>query len=109
MARRRFLFQVFSVVLLLPGVAGAEDWIPAKVHANSVDVTRQIMAPYSTQSEVNVFVGSPPERCEAVSDVGQICLWPLSKANAGWRPLAQALETGDRLNLICEFQIGRAS
>jgi hypothetical protein len=105
MARRLFLFQVALVLLLLPGVAGAAEWIPAKAHRNSVDVTRQILGPYSTLSEVNVFVGSAPDRCEAVSDVTQVCLWPLSKATAGWMPLAQVLETGDRLNLICEFPL----
>ncbi len=28
---------------------------------------------------------------------------PVSKREPGWRPLAAALSTGDRLNLICEF------
>jgi hypothetical protein len=49
------------------------------------------------------FVGALPKRCVSVPPEAKSCIWPLSKEEKGWWPLADALYTGDRLNLVCEF------
>jgi len=103
MIRKRVLFQIGLAFVLGSGASWAEDWPPAEKMQNSVDMTRFVVGPHRTLSEMNAFVGAAPERCEEISNTTRICLWSLSKSESGWRPLAAALATGDRLYLLCEF------
>ena len=79
------------------------DLSPADEYRESISGVRHILGPHQTLSEMVVFVGTGPERCVPFSKESLICVWPLSKRDPGWRPLASALGTGDRLNLVCEF------
>ena len=106
MVRKMVFFQIGLAFVLGSGASAAEDWPPAEKMKNSVGMTRFAVGPHRTLSEMNVFVGSVPERCEEISNTTRICLWSLSKAEPGWHPLAAALATGDRLYLLCEFPKG---
>lgn len=106
MVRKMVFFQIGLAFVLGSGASWAEDWPPAQKMKSSVEMTRFVLEPHRTLSEMNVFVGSAPERCEVVSNTTQMCVWSLSKAESGWRPLAATLATGDRLNLLCEFSKG---
>ena len=85
------------------GADSLSDLPPAAEFSASIAAIRQPLAPHRTYSQVVAFVGIPPDRCVPVPKNSRICVWPLSKKEPGWRPLASALGTGDRLNLVCEF------
>ncbi len=94
------------LALEAPAEAGGHaDLSPTKEYQISVAGVRHVLAPYKTMKEVTGFVGGPLERCVSVSPRSSICVWALSKRQEGWRPLASALGTRDRLNLICEFPL----
>jgi len=76
---------------------------PAVEYRESISGAQHILGPHQTLSAMVVFVGTGPERCVPFFEESLICVWPLSKRDPGWRPLASALGTGDRLNLVCEF------
>ena len=102
----RLLFVVLSALTVsqLPACAGRiSDLPPASEFQVSILRVRHALAPHRAFSEMVAFVGAPPERCVPVSERSKICVWALSKREPGWRPLASALDTGDRLNLVCEF------
>ena len=76
---------------------------PAEEYNVSLEATRNTMDHAQTQRDVSKFVGGPPIHCVNGAKDSTLCVWPLSKKQRGWWPLAGALRTGDRLNLICEF------
>ena len=76
---------------------------PADEYTLSVQGVRETLAPYQSLPEMAVFAGANPVRCVPVDRPSLICVWSLSKKQVGWRPLATALGTGDRLNLVCQF------
>ncbi len=88
---------------LSAGADSLSDLPPAAGFRASIAGVRHTLAPHRTYNEMIEFVGARPERCVPVSQKSLICVWGLSKREPGWRPLASALGTGDRLNLVCEF------
>ncbi len=76
---------------------------PAEECLSSISTVRETLAPHRTKEDLTGFVGSAPIRCEEVAAGATICVFSLRKQDAGWRPLAEAVETRDRLNLVCEF------
>jgi len=101
---------VLTAVALVLGLAagpavadGLSGLTPSQEARGSITKTRGVLAPYRTRGDMVDFVGAHPRRCAEVSGNASICVWPLSKRERGWRPLADALHTGDRLNLVCEF------
>jgi hypothetical protein len=76
---------------------------PSDEYRLSVEAVRNVLAPFRTLSEMVGFAGTNPSRCIQVDRPSVICVWSLSKQQVGWRPLANALGTGDRLNLVCQF------
>lgn len=102
----RWLLIALSALTVshLSACAGRISDLPPSVEfQGSILRVRHALAPHRAFSEMVAFVGAPPERCVPVSQQSQICVWALSKLDPGWRPLASALDTGDRLNLVCEF------
>ena len=76
---------------------------PAEEYKVSLEATRLTMGDAKTQPAVSKFVGGPPDHCVNGPKESTLCVWPLSKKQRGWWPLAEFLGTGDRLNLVCEF------
>jgi hypothetical protein len=88
---------------LSAGADSLSDMPPDAEFRASISGVRPTLGPHRTYSEMIAFVGAEPQRCVPVSQKSRICVWALSKRQPGWRPLASALGTGDRLNLVCEF------
>jgi hypothetical protein len=42
-----------------------------------------------------------PLRCYEVGAAGELCEWQLARSDAGWRPVARALGTRDRISVLC--------
>ena len=87
------------------GADGLSDLTPGEEYRESVAAVRPVLAAYRTRNEMTLFVGAEPAACQSVSEKSEICVWRLSDRQSGWRPLSLALDTGDRLNLICEFPV----
>jgi len=88
----------------LPALAdGLSGLTPAEEYRGSIAKVRSVLAPHRTEIDMAGFVGALPKRCVSVPPEAKSCIWPLSKEEKGWWPLADALYTGDRLNLVCEF------
>ena len=66
---------------------------------------RAVLGQVTTQQELVMFAGKAPERCLSSKTGFELCEWWLAKADAGWKPLAQALETRYQLSLICELPV----
>ena len=95
-----FAFGVGAGSVAADGLSGLT---PSQEARGSIAKTRGVLASYRNLGEMIDFVGAHPRRCVEVPENASICVWPLSKRERGWRPLAGALNTGDRLNLVCEF------
>jgi len=92
------------VLVALTSPASGEDWnslSPAQKYRGSVERVRPVLAPYRTELDLIEFTGGIPDHCVEAPGALEICRWRLSKQEKGWRPLARALGTGDRLNLVC--------
>lgn len=92
------------VLVALTVPASGESWdslSPTQEYRGSVERVRPVLAPYHTELDLIEFTGGIPDHCVEAPGALDICSWWLSKQNKGWRPLAQTLGTGDRLNLIC--------
>ena len=102
----RVIFVFVAVQLVLPFWVSSEPiqkMAPKQAQTASVERVREVLAPHRTEMDMIVLVGDHPKHCETVAAGGAICSWSLTKKNPPWLPLAKALETSDRLNLICEF------
>lgn len=98
--------RAFAGLLVLAASAGADSLSslpPSDEYTLSVEGVRELLAPYGRLPEMVVFAGANPERCVPVDRPTVICVWSLSRQEVGWAPLATALDTGDRLNLVCQF------
>lgn len=62
-----------------------------------------VLMGYETKDHVSNFVGPTPSACIDSSATQEICEWELSGSDPGWRPLAKAIHSGDRLRLLCEL------
>ena len=82
---------------------GLSQRTPAEGARGSIETVSGVLAQHQTLQDVSAFVGSQPARCTRVPGGATICVFRLSKKEPGWWPLASALDTGDRLNLVCEF------
>jgi len=101
---RFILAAVVVFAFALPaGADGLSKLTPTQTYQGSIETVRLVLAPYRTEVDMIYFVGEVPTDCTEVPGATDICSWRLSKRQEGWYPLAKALHTGDRLNLICEF------
>ena len=96
------------VLVAFTSSAWGEGWdslSPAQKYRGSVERARPVLAPHRTELDLIAFTGDLSDHCVGAPGGLEICSWWLSKQNKGWRPLAQALGTGDRLNLICALPV----
>ena len=67
---------------------------PAEEYNVSLEATRKQWTFAQTQRDVSKFVGGPPIHCVNGAKDSTLCVWPLSKKQRGWWPLAGALARG---------------
>ena len=91
-----------SVLLLL---AMACKSPPHEQHPNAQVPVNHLLASYSDRQQLDQFVGVVPSLCLQSTPTTELCEWHASAHSAGWRAMANAIGTGDRLNLICELPI----
>jgi hypothetical protein len=66
--------------------------------AESVD---ELLASASTAVEVEAFAGVPVTRCVAAPSAMSLCEWQLGNRAAGWKAVTMAIDTDDRVALLC--------
>ena len=65
--------------------------------------TEELLRSYPGSNELSEFVGMLPVRCLKSSIDTELCQWSAGNQLPGWRPMATAIGTGDRVNLVCEL------
>lgn len=93
---------VVGCLALCLGVAGPTG---ATIDQTDSQRIRGVLGAVTTRTQLDAFAGKAPERCLSSMTGFELCEWWLAKADAGWKPLAQALETRYQLALICELPI----
>lgn len=93
------------VVLIVVGCTKppAHEWLADR--RSEVDA---VLAIAVDAQEISNLVGAQPERCVDVTAHSRLCQWRLGGRQAGWRPIAEALRTGDPVNLLCELPTDRS-
>jgi hypothetical protein len=67
-----------------------------------------VLAAAQERVTITGFVGAPPAACVASSPRTELCQWPMGPRQLGWAPLARAIGTDDRINLLCELPTRRS-
>ncbi len=93
--------------LLLPALSACKK-SPKALAAGAQMNVEQVLYAYSDADELSDFVGLPPLRCIQNSAETRLCEWQAGTRDAGWKPMAQAISTSDRVNLICELYLSGA-
>jgi len=62
-----------------------------------------VLAGQRTRAELVVFLGQAELRCVASSPGLELCEWPLGSRDPAWETLARSIDTGSRLNVLCEL------
>ncbi len=91
-----------SVFLLL---AVACKSPPHEPNPNARARSTHLLASYSDKQQLSQFVGVVPSLCLPSTRTTELCEWRANARAAGWRVMANAIGTGDRLNLICELPV----
>lgn len=99
----RLVLSLFAISAACANAKPLAKLTPAQEYNGATASVREVLEPHGTESEIISFSGSLPRRCIKVSGGTRICVIPLNNRNSGWSPLAAELDTGDRLNLLCEF------
>lgn len=90
-------------VLLLLAVACKSP--PHEQKPSAQVPVNHLLINYSDKQELSDFVGVVPSVCLQSTPTTELCEWRVSARASGWRAMANAIGTGDRLNLICELPI----
>ena len=78
---------------------------PREPNPNARAHTTHVLASYTDREQLSQFVGVVPSSCLPSTPTTELCEWHASGRAAGWRAMANAIGSGDRLNLICELSI----
>jgi len=70
----------------------------------SADVEKLLHA-HTTRDQLRRALGTTADRCFLVTGEQQLCQWSLSARDARWEMLAKALDTTDRVSVICELPV----
>lgn len=62
-----------------------------------------VLAKARTLEAISIRVGIGPDGCIRSSNSMFLCEWGLTKRQAGWRALADAIATAERIALLCEL------
>jgi hypothetical protein len=96
---RRLSIRLSLPVLLVLACTSA----PRTVDSNAQARTDRVLASHHGKQELTEFAGVAPAGCLENSATTELCEWRLTGRARGWRALAEAIDTGDRINLICEL------
>lgn len=98
---RHPVFLVFSCTVLLGSApAQAEQALPDSANQQAVEST---LAQSQTAEGIDTLVGKSADRCVDSSPAMELCQWSLGKRDPGWKVLSDAIDSGDRVALICEL------
>jgi hypothetical protein len=56
-----------------------------------------------TKAELSSFIGGAPHSCLQATPKMEICEWHAGDRLPGWEPIAEAIQTSDRIALLCEL------
>jgi len=101
MSRSHAWSDGWLLVLCAAGLACTE-LPPAHTDEGSSSVDR-ILQDARGKDDLTSFAGRAPSICVISTATTEICEWQLGRRYAGWAPLAEAIDTRDQVNLICEL------
>ena len=73
--------------------------------ATATGALAEVLVHAATATELELFLGVPVVRCVPSGEAMVLCEWQLGNDAAGWAPLAEAINTTDRLSLLCEVSL----
>jgi hypothetical protein len=56
-----------------------------------------------TKAELSFFIGGAPHSCLQATPEMELCEWHAGNPLPGWEPIAEAIQTSDRIALLCEL------
>ena len=84
------------------GLAGCASPMPPEKARTRVNA---VLAGHDTRETLDAFLGTIPKACTESGPGLEVCTWRLRKRQRGWRPIARALSTGMRINVVCELPL----
>jgi hypothetical protein len=96
-------FWLLRFGLAASGLAVACISPPKAPNPNAAGRTEELLRSYPGSNELSGFVGMVPEHCLKSSLDTDLCQWSAGNRLPGWRPMATAIGTRDRVNLVCEL------
>jgi hypothetical protein len=89
--------------LAASGLAVACISPPKAPNPNAAGRAEELLRSHPGRNELSEFVGMLPERCLKSSLDTDLCQWSAGNQLPGWQPMAAAIGTRDRVNLVCEL------
>lgn len=96
-------FWLLRCGLVAAGFAVACISPPKALNPSAEGRTQELLRGYTERDQLSEFVGMLPEGCLRSSLDTDLCQWSAGNQLPGWRPMAEAIGTGDRVNLVCEL------
>jgi len=87
-----------AVVCAAPGAVAAAQTDPRAAET--------VLAPEQSEGDLVSFLGVPAAGCVPASSTTRLCEWVLDARNPRWRALSSAIETEDRVGVLCELPLG---
>lgn len=78
---------------------------PQEPDPNAEARVEALLSRCPTKTELSQFVGALPLLCWQTSPTQELCQWTAGNQLPSWRSMAQAIGTGDRVNLICDLPL----
>jgi len=104
MPTHSFSFPVLGLCSLVLAVSACKS--PPHIPDPSAQArTNDLLRDFPDRAVLSQFVGALPEECVRTSQTTELCQWSAGKREAGWRAMARAIGTRDRVNLICELPL----
>jgi hypothetical protein len=100
MSRQPLRFGAAILVLILAGFSHADAVIYDVAAQRELDMT---IAGVVTFEQLSEFTGVTAFRCVVASPRSELCEWRMDGRSPGWRSVAGAIRTRDRIALLCEL------
>lgn len=104
MPAHSFSFPVLCLSSLLLAVSACKS-PPHTPDPSAQARTNDLLRDFPDRAVLSQFVGALPDECVRTSPTTELCQWTAGKREVGWRPMARAIGTRDRVNLICELPL----
>jgi hypothetical protein len=89
------------VVLCAAGLACTR--VPPQPTQGGAKRVDEVLAEQAYKDDLRRFAGRPPSNCVISTQTTELCEWQLGNRHAGWASLAEAIDTDDQVNLICDL------